>query len=75
MPRNPAMKICTINLPEQYVESLDNMVDLGFFPSRSEAMRQALKQFLSKEEVFVKEISSSVFCNLKSNQMNCLIGG
>ena len=69
------MKICTINLPEQYVESLRYLVDLGYFPSRSEAIRQALKQFLTKENNFVKAISSPVFYNLKSNQMNCLIGG
>lgn len=68
------LKITTINLPEQYVESLDNLVGLGFFPSRSECLRQCLKQFLSKESQFVKEISSPTFYNLKDNQMNALIG-
>ncbi len=69
------LKITTVNLPEQYIECLDILVDLGYFPSRSEAMRQLLKQFLSKEENFKKEIVSSVFFELKSIQMNCLIGG
>jgi len=69
------LKITTINLPEQYIESLDYLVDLGYFPSRSESIRQALKQFLSKEQIFVNEISSSVFCDLKDHQAKCLIGG
>jgi len=69
------LKITTINLPEQYIESLRHLVDLGYFPSRSEAIRQALKQFLNKEQIFVNEISSSVFCDLKDHQAKCLIGG
>jgi len=68
------MKVITINLPNQYIECLDDLGDLGFFPSRSETVRQALKRFLDKEENFVKEIESSVFLKLKRNQMNCLIG-
>jgi len=73
--RNPNLKICTINLPEQYVESLRHLVDLGYFPSRSQAIRQALSQFLDKEENFVKEIESPLFFNLKDHQAKCLIGG
>ncbi len=50
------------------------MVDLGYFPSRSEAVRQALKLFLTKEAKLVKEIEHDQFKVLKENQMNALIG-
>jgi len=69
------LKICTINLPQQYVECLDNLKDLGYFPSRSATIRQALSQFLDKEENFVKEIDSTLFFDLKDHQAKCLIGG
>jgi Arc/MetJ-type ribon-helix-helix transcriptional regulator len=68
------LKITSISLPEQYIECLDVLVELGYFPSRSEAMRQALNQFLSKEEMHKNEIIRPVFLELKTIQMNALIG-
>ena len=55
------LKIVTINIPEQYLDCLKTLVDLGYFPSRSEAVRQAFKQFLSKEANLVKEIEHDQF--------------
>ena len=68
------IKIVTINIPEQYLDCLKTMVDLGYFPSRSEAVRQALKLFLTKEANLVKEIEHDQFKILKERQMDALIG-
>ncbi len=43
------MKIATINIPVPYIESLDALVDLGLFASRSEAIRECLNEFLKSE--------------------------
>ena len=43
------MKIMTINVPEDYVELLDTLKRLGKYPSRSEACRVAIRDFLFKE--------------------------
>lgn len=68
------LKIVTINIPEQYLDCLKTLVDLGYFPSRSEAVRQALKQFLTKEANLVKDIEHDQFKILKERQMDALIG-
>ncbi len=68
------MKIVTINIPEQYLDCLKTLIDLGYFPSRSEAVRQALNQFLTKEANLVKDIEHDQFKILKEQQMNALIG-
>jgi len=43
------MQVCTINLPEAYVGALMVLTDSKIFPSRSEAIRQALAKFLERE--------------------------
>ena len=43
------MKIITINLPEKYLSAIQILNDMGIYPSRSEAIRIALKNFLSEE--------------------------
>jgi antitoxin ParD1/3/4 len=43
------MKIVTINLPEPFLAALEKLTDYGLYPSRSEAIRVALRDFLSKE--------------------------
>lgn len=70
-----AMKICTIHIPNQYLECIQIMQDLGYFPSRSEAIRQALKIFLSKETKLIKDMDPENFREIKEIQMNVLIGG
>lgn len=67
------MKIVTINIPDQYLDSIETMVNLGFFPSRSEAVRQALKQFLVREAEFTDELEPEKFASLKQNQLEAII--
>ena len=48
------MKIVTVNIPESYLESIKNLLDSkahpgGIYPSRSELIRVAVREFLIKE--------------------------
>jgi Arc/MetJ-type ribon-helix-helix transcriptional regulator len=43
------MKIVTINLPEPFLAGLEKLTEYGLYPSRSEAIRVALRDFLSRE--------------------------
>jgi len=43
------MKNITIALPEIYVKNLEKIQDIGMVPSRSEAIRLAIREFLKKE--------------------------
>ncbi len=43
------MKIITINLPEKYLDAIQILNDKGIYPSRSEAIRVALADFLPHE--------------------------
>jgi Arc/MetJ-type ribon-helix-helix transcriptional regulator len=67
------MKIITINVPDQYLDCIESMVNLGFFPSRSECVRECLKQFLMSEAELNKSLDSQYFELLKRNQMESLI--
>ncbi len=67
------MKIVTINVPNQYLDCLETMVNMGFFPSRSEAVRQALKRFLIKEEAINKGLQPEEFQSLKEIQLDSMV--
>jgi len=44
------MKIITVNLPEEYIRAIDQIVGMdGLYPSRSELIRVAVRQFLLQE--------------------------
>ena len=43
------MKNITIALPEIYVKNLGKIQEIGMVPSRSEAIRLAIREFLKKE--------------------------
>jgi len=44
------MKIVTINVPESYITSMKKLVgEHGLYPSRSELIRVAVREFLIKE--------------------------
>ena len=43
------MKIITINLSEPHIKALQVLQDIGLYPSRSEAIRVALRDFLKEE--------------------------
>jgi len=63
------MKIITINLPEKYLEAIQTLNDLGVYPSRSEAIRNALSQFLSDELKMFENLEDRTFRMLvRSNQ-------
>jgi len=44
------MKIVTVNVPESYIEAIKKLVGRdGLYPSRSELIRVAVREFLLKE--------------------------
>ncbi len=55
------MKIITINLPEKYLQAIQILMDMGLYPSRSEAIRIALGNFLNNELKMFKELEDDSF--------------
>lgn len=55
------MKIITINLPEKYLEAIQSLQDLGLYPSRSEAIRTALREFLDDELKMFNNLETNTF--------------
>jgi Arc/MetJ-type ribon-helix-helix transcriptional regulator len=44
------MKIVTVNVPESYIEAIEKLIgENGLYPSRSELIRCAVREFLLKE--------------------------
>ncbi|RLF25071.1 MAG: CopG family transcriptional regulator [Thermoprotei archaeon] len=43
------LKIVTVKMPEDYVNALDELVEMGLFTSRSEAIRVAVRDLLKRE--------------------------
>ncbi len=46
------MKLITVNLPELYIASLDQLVGEKVYPSRSEAIRCAVRDLIRDDEFF-----------------------
>ncbi|MFX1392945.1 MAG: ribbon-helix-helix domain-containing protein [Promethearchaeota archaeon] len=55
------MKIITINLPEKYLSAIQILNDLGIYPSRSETIRIALRDFLKDELKMYKDLEDDSF--------------
>ena len=55
------MKIITINLPEKYLDAIQILNDLGVYPSRSEAIRIALRDFLAGELKMFQDLDEDNF--------------
>jgi Arc/MetJ-type ribon-helix-helix transcriptional regulator len=55
------MKIITINLPEKYLSAIQILNDLGIYPSRSEAIRIALRDFLANELKMAQDLENENF--------------
>ena len=55
------IKIITINLPERYLAAMQSLQDLGKYPSRSEQIRVALHEFLTKELKMYKDLDPESF--------------
>ena len=52
------MKIVTINVPESYIEAMEKLTDEnGLYPSRSELIRCAVRDFLIKELKRIKKMN------------------
>ena len=51
-------KITTINLPRLYLNAIKELVDLGIFQSRSQAIRNFLAEFLAKEKKFRDDLKA-----------------
>jgi len=65
------MKIITINLPEKYLEAIQTLNDLGMYPSRSQAIRTALSEFLDDELKMFDNLEENTFKMLvRSNKSN-----
>jgi Arc/MetJ-type ribon-helix-helix transcriptional regulator len=64
------MKIITINLPEKYLEAIQTLNDLGIYPSRSEAIRTALSEFLEDELKMFNSLEENTFKMLIRSNKN-----
>jgi Arc/MetJ-type ribon-helix-helix transcriptional regulator len=49
------MILVSVHIPIQMLNDLDNLVAQGLFPSRSEAIRIAIRDMLYKEQANTKE--------------------
>lgn len=49
------MKNITIAIPEAYAENIQELIELGFAPSRSESIRVAITQFIKQEAIYLDE--------------------
>ena len=47
--REERMRLLTVHLPEAYIHGLDELVKMGLYPNRSEAIRVAVRDLLSRE--------------------------
>lgn len=43
------MKLVSVNLPDAYVDSLDELVSNGYYPNKSEAIRAAVRDMIKDE--------------------------
>jgi len=51
------LKIVTVNIPESYIEAIEKLIgENGLYPSRSELIRCAVREFLLKELKMAKNI-------------------
>jgi len=52
------MKIVTVNVPESYVDAINKLIGQGgLYPSRSELIRCAVREFLLKELKMAKNMA------------------
>ncbi|MFX0010330.1 MAG: ribbon-helix-helix domain-containing protein [Candidatus Hermodarchaeota archaeon] len=64
------MKIITINLPEKYLNAIQALNDLGIYPSRSEAIRIALRDFLKDELQMYDDLDEEKFKMILRSSVN-----
>jgi antitoxin ParD1/3/4 len=44
-----SMRLVSVNLPDAYLDSLDELVNDGFYPNKSEAIRAAVRDMIKNE--------------------------
>ncbi len=76
------MKIVTVNIPESYLDSIERLIgENGLYPSRSELIRCAVREFLIKElrnanemikykEIEVEELDDKNFVRVPIEKMD-----
>jgi antitoxin ParD1/3/4 len=64
------MRIITINLPEKYLDAIQVLNDLGLYPSRSEAIRCALGDFLKEDIDFFLDLDVDNFEGLIDTEVS-----
>lgn len=52
------MQIVTVNLPNAFIDAIGTLTSKGLYPSRSEAIRVALRKFLKNELEMVEVLLS-----------------
>ncbi|MEM2863616.1 MAG: ribbon-helix-helix domain-containing protein [Ignisphaera sp.] len=60
------MRIVTVKLPETYIEAIDELVKMGIYTSRSEAIRAAIREMIKRELWSVKKSAMNI--NKKNNK-------
>lgn len=63
-------QIVTINIPDAYITAFESLIELGLFNSRSEIVREALKEFLENEKQLNDDLLVENFYKIKSVQSN-----
>ncbi len=53
------MRLVTVKMPETYLEGLDELVRMGRYSSRSEAIRVAVRELLKRELWGITEHASA----------------
>ena len=61
------MQLVTVKMSDIYVSALDKLVERGMYPSRSEAIRVAIRDLLMKE-LWVDGIPTSKESEMKIEQ-------
>jgi len=49
-------QIVTINIPDQYLGVFEMLIKLGLYNSRSQIIRQSLKEFFKKDQDFSQDL-------------------
>ena len=52
------MERVTLRIPKQQIEEVEQMVDSGEFPNRSEAIRSAVREMINEQSESSQESSS-----------------
>lgn len=64
-----AMRIVTINIPDNYLDCFESLIKLGLYNSRSQIVREALKEFIERENTFMQELNPETFEKIKSAEI------